>query len=136
LRTSLVTRRRTLCSWLSMMVRATTFTFSRASASSTCARRPGLFSRNTDTCLAVSIGLTSREEKFPWTETGSERRLYSKSRRAHFQQNPPQFAKPPPCPGPGGSGDVFLLVWHRLRLLYYSYPHGWITPQRPLLRPL
>src|SRR5947208_14012756 len=38
-----------------MMVRATTLTFSRASASSTCARRPGLFSRNTDTCLVVSM---------------------------------------------------------------------------------
>src|SRR5262249_20327167 len=31
---------------------------------------------------------------------------------------------------------VFLLVFRRPGLLYFPYPHGWITPQGPLLRPL
>src|SRR5207245_2356795 len=34
------------------------------------------------------------------------------------------------------SACVFLLVFRRPGLLYFPYPHGWITPQGPLLRPL
>ena len=62
LSTSSTAKRNTLCSWLSMMVRAMIFTFSRLKASRTFAKRPGLFSRNTEICLVVSTGYLPRKD--------------------------------------------------------------------------
>src|SRR5438309_1009281 len=51
-----------------MMVRAMIFTFSRLKASRTFAKRPGLFSRNTEICLVVSTGYLPRKDVQKRTE--------------------------------------------------------------------
>jgi len=48
---------RTPCSWRSMTVRAMMLILTRASSDSSCARRPGLFSRKSDSSVAVFIDL-------------------------------------------------------------------------------
>src|SRR5205823_2485774 len=108
---SSATRRRTLCSCLSMTDRAVMLTFSRASADRTLARRPGLFSRNTVTCLVVATAETSHEMTTGADGPAALRRLrclrvrgmYCRLRRATVQKNLADALSPlPRVQGRGG----------------------------------
>src|SRR5579885_268399 len=113
---SLVTTRRTLCSWLSMTVMARMLTLSRARADRTLARRPGLFSRKTETCLAVCIADSSTVDNpaAGATAAAEQRRAphiapHCKSRRGAVQQK-----VAPAAVGEGdASGPLLRGVWAR-----------------------